>query len=359
MFIVDAHEDIAYNALHHDRDVRRSVAQQRAREAAARQENSDPAAQEGAGASAQSLTGMRDTVMIGLPELRRGGVGLVCSTIFCMPEEQEAMTSDGWAQIRYYQALGSEPDGVRMIASRADLDALTRDHAAAPTADTRPVGFLPLMESADPIRDPADLEQWYAAGLRIIGPTWRGSRYCGGTGHPGGFTDLGWALLAEMERLGMILDLSHMADDAVWQALERYGGPIIASHTNCRVYLPTDRHFTDDQIRAAAARDVVIGVVLHNGFLVAGWTPEQGPVGIDAVIRHLDHVRELVGDARHSGIGSDFDGGAGSESTPAPFDTVADLAALADGLRAHDYSEDDISGIMGANFVRAFQRALP
>ena len=354
MFIVDAHEDIAYNALHYDRDVRRSTSEQRAREASA-----TPAADASPGE--QALTGMRESAMVGLPELRRGGVGLVCATIFCMPGEQTAMTADGWEQMRYYQGLAAEPDdvGARLIATRADLDALTRDHAAAPAPDRHPVGFLPLMESADPIRDPADLEQWYAAGLRIIGPTWRGSRYCGGTGRPGGFTDLGWALLAEMERLGMILDLSHMADDAVWQALERYPGPIIASHTNCRVYLPTDRHFSDDQIRAAAAREVVIGVVLHNNFLVAGWSREQGPVTIEAALRHLDHVRALTGDARHSGIGSDFDGGAGSESTPQPFDTVADLAALADGLRAHDYSEEDIAGVMGGNFLRAFRQALP
>jgi membrane dipeptidase len=352
MFIVDAHEDIAYNALHYDRDVRRSTVEQRAREATADYEAAD---------RPRTLTGMRDSVMIGLPEHRRGGVGLVCSTIFCNPGEQEAMTADGWAQLRYYQALGAEPDdiGVRLIGSRADLDSLTRDYAVAPSPDQRPVGFLPLMESANPIRDPADVEQWYAAGLRIIGPTWLGSRYCGGTGHPGGFTDLGFALLAEMQRLGMILDLSHMADEAVWQALERYNGPIIASHTNCRVYLPTDRHFTDDQIRAATQRGVVIGVVLHNKFLVTGWEAEQGPVSIDAVVRHLDHVRELAGDARHSGIGSDFDGGAGSESTPQPFDTVADLAALADGLRAHDYSEDDIVSVMGGAFLQAFAQALP
>lgn len=348
MFIVDAHEDIGINAQLEDRDVRRSVVEQRAREAA-KPEPVDANAH------------MSDTVMIGLPEHRRGGVGLVCSTIFCLPGEQEKMTSDGWAQLRYYQELSKEPDtvSVRLIGSRADLDALTHDYAAAQTPEQRPVGFLPLMESADPIRDPADVEEWYNAGLRIIGPTWLGSRYCGGTGHPGGFTDLGFALLAEMERLGMILDLSHMADEAVWQALERYRGPIIASHTNCRVYVPTDRHFTDDQICAAAARGVVIGVVLHNSFLVSGWKREQGPVGIDAVVRHLDRVRGLVGDARHSGIGSDFDGGAGVESTPRPFDTVADLGALGDALRAYDYSEEEIRGILGDNFLRVFREALP
>ncbi len=350
MFIVDAHEDIGYNALHHDRDVRRSTSAQRAREAAATT----------AGDGASALANMSDTVMIGLPDLRRGGVGLVCSTIFCLPGEQEAMTADAWAQLRYYQGLAAEPDtaGARLISTRAALDALIHDHAAAETPETRPVGFLMLMEGADPIRDPSEVQKWHDAGLRLIGPTWRGSRYCGGTGHPGGFTDLGFALLDEMARLGMVLDFSHMADDAVWQALERYPGPIIASHTNARAHTPTDRHFTDEQIQAIATRDGVIGVVLHNGFLVPGWTREQAPIGLDAVVRHIDHVCQLVGDARHSGIGSDFDGGAGVEATPAPFDTVADLERIADALRGRGYSEANITGIMGANFLRAFGAAL-
>lgn len=349
MFIVDAHEDIAFNALHHDRDVRRSTEEQRARESAT---------------TAQSdgvLTGTEDTVMIGLPDLRRGGVGLVCSTIFTLPGEQDAVSADGWAQIRYYQELAAEPDtrGVRLITSRAQLDALTRDHAAAQTPEKRPVGFLMLMEGANPIREPDEVQRWYDAGLRLIGPTWLGSRYCGGTGHPGGFTDAGRALLDEMARLGMVLDFSHMADDAVWEALERYPGPIIASHTNCRVYTPTDRHFTDEQITAIAARGGVIGVVLHSSFLGGGWKTGESPLDMDAVIRHLDHVCQLVGDAKHSGIGSDFDGGAGVESTPQPFDTVADLAKIADALRQRGYSEEDITGVMGANFVRAFSAALP
>jgi membrane dipeptidase len=352
MFIVDAHEDIAYNALHHDRNVRRSTAEQRAREAASAPDDADPSGQ---------LHGMSDTIMIGLPDLRRGAVGLVCSTIFASPDAQETMTADGWAQIGYYQALAAEPHdvGVRLITSRADLDALARDHMNAQTAETLPVGFLMLMEGADPVREPADLEQWYNAGLRLIGPAWRGTRYCGGTGHPGGFTDLGRALLDEMAQLRMILDFSHMADDAVWEALERYPGPIIASHTNARALTPTDRHFTDEQITAVAARDGVIGVVLHNSFLVHGWTRGDSPVNLDAVVAQLDHVCQLVGDTRHSGIGSDFDGGAGAEATPAPFDTVADLALLADALRDRGYSDADIAGIMGGNFLRAFRAALP
>lgn len=350
MFIVDAHEDIAFNALHYDRDVRRPAAEQRERERLA-----DP----DKGERPSLLTGMRETVMVGVPDLRRGGVGLVCSTIFCEPDEGEKMTADAWAQLRYYEEVARDPAaGVRIISSRASVDTLVGDYAAAAPGAT-PVGFLYLMEGADPIRGPEEVEAWYAAGLRLIGPTWRGSRYCGGTGRPGGFTDLGVALLDEMRRLGMILDLSHMADDAVWQALERYDGPIIASHTNCREYVPTDRHFTDDQIRAIAERDSVMGVVLHNNFLVGGWQRGGPPVGIEEVVRHIDRVCQLTGSARHSGIGSDFDGGAGVQSTPQPFDTVADLTALADALRERGYSADDVTGVMGGNFLRVFTQALP
>ncbi|HEX9039268.1 MAG TPA: membrane dipeptidase [Ktedonobacterales bacterium] len=347
---MDAHEDIAFNALHGDRDVRRSTAEQRAREARQPTTGSD-----------SPVTNLDDTVMIGLPDLKRGGVGLVCSTIFTLPGEQNIVTADAWSQARYYHdlAAGTDVTGVRLISTRSDLESLTRDFDAATTPDARPTGFLLLMEGADPIREPAELEQWYDAGLRVIGPTWRGSRYCGGTGSPGGFTDIGRALLDEMARLGMVLDFSHMADDAVWEALERYPGPIIASHTNCRKYTPTDRHFTDEQIKAIIARDGVIGVVLHNSFLDPQWTRGAPPLQLDVVVRHLDRVCQLAGDARHSGIGSDFDGGAGVQSTPAPFDTVADLARIADALRDHGYTSADITGIMGGNFVRAFTSALP
>jgi membrane dipeptidase len=247
---------------------------------------------------------------------------------------------------------------VRLIASRADLDALKRDYASATAPDKRPVGFLMLMEGADPIREPAELEQWYNAGLRLIGTAWRGTRYSGGTGQPGGLTDLGRALLDEMARLHMVLDFSHMADETVWEALDRYSGPIIASHTNSRILTPTDRHFTDEQIKAIVGRDGVIGVVLHNSFLRHGWQRGDAPLTLDAVFAQLDHVCQLIGDAQHSGIGSDFDGGAGVEATPEPFDTVADLATLADALRDHGYSEADIIGIMGGNFLRVFGAAL-
>jgi membrane dipeptidase len=348
MFIVDAHEDIASNVLRHGRDVRLAVDETRRRE---RERVSPPT---------NPRTGMSDTAMLGLPEHRRGGVGLVFATIFVPPGEQEAMTAEGWAQLRYYQELAAQADtGVRLVRSRGELDGLLRDWRAAPTPEERPVGMTLLLEGADPLREPADLEQWYQAGLRLVGLAWRQTRYAGGTRAPGPLTERGRALLAEMERLGVVLDTSHLAEESFWQALDLFSGTVIASHANCRAYVPTDRQLSDEMIRAIAARDGVIGAVLANDFLVHGWTRDAPAVTLADVVRHIDHICQLTGSARHCGIGSDFDGGFGVESTPRELDSVADLGALAGALAAAGYDEDDVAGILGGNWLRLLERALP
>ena len=354
MFIVDAHEDIASNVLHHGRDVRRSAAETRALESA---EQAQQATQSAADAPRRYRP---ETAMIGLPDLRRGGVGLVFATIFVMPGEAEAMVDDGLAQLRYYNDLAQSTPGVRIISDRATLDALVSDWQAAPTPDERPVGFALLMEGADPLRDPSELAAWHAQGLRIVGPAWKGTRYAGGTGMPGGLTDLGRGLLREMEALGMILDISHLAEQSVWEALDAFNGVVIASHANCREYVPTDRQLSDETIRALAERDGVIGAVLHNAFLVGGYQRGSGvPVHLDAVVQHIDRVCQLTGSARHSAIGSDFDGGAGVESTPVELDSVADLGRIGDALSERGYSASDVAGILGGNWLRVLRRGLP
>jgi membrane dipeptidase len=350
MFIVDAHEDIASNVLRHGRDVRLAVDETRRRE----RERVPP--------PTNPRTGMSDTAMLGLPEHRRGGVGLVFATIFVPPGEQEAVTAAGRAQLRYYQELAAQADaGVRLVRTRGELEGLLRDWQAAPASapGERPVGFTLLMEGADPLREPVELEEWYQEGLRLVGLAWHGTRYAGGTRAPGPLTDRGRALLAEMERLGVVLDTSHLAEESFWQALDMFSGTVIASHSNCRAFVPTDRQLSDDMIRAIAARDGVIGAVLANDFLVHGWTRDAPPVTLADVVRHIDHICQLTGSARHCGIGSDFDGGFGVESTPRELDSVADLGLLAGALAAAGYGEDDVAGILGGNWLRLLERALP
>src|SRR5262249_28082488 len=306
-----------------------------------------------------SLTGMSEEAMLGLPEHRQGGVGLVFATIFVPPGAPDEVTADGLAQLEYYHNLASQGIGVRLITSRGKLQTLRRVWNTTPEPAKRPVGLVLLLEGADPLGTPAELAEWYRRGLRIVGPAWRATRYAGGTGAPGPLTDLGRALLIEMERLGVILDVSHFAEESFWQALERFGGSIIASHSNCRALVPTDRHLSDEMIRAIAERDGVMGTVLANQFLVSGWTSAAGPVPLDAVVRHIDRVCQLTGSARHSALGSDFDGGFGVESTPEAFDSIADLGTLAGTLALRGYSSADIEGILGGNWLRLLAHALP
>jgi membrane dipeptidase len=346
VFIVDGHEDIASNALHNNRDVRLAVSEIRA---------AQPGPLEGAFAA---LPGARDLAMIGLPELRLGGVGLVFATIFTFPAEPEASTRAGLDQLFYYHDLARQDLGVRLIRSGSELDALVADWRVAPTLAERPVGLLLLMENADPVSKPAELYEWVNGGLRIVGPAWRGTRYAGGTGEPGPLTTLGRGLLAEMQRLGVILDISHLAEESFWQALDLFSGPVIASHANCRAYTPTDRHLSDEMIRALIGRDAVIGTVLANKFLDPDW--ERGaPLPLDVVVRHIDHICQLAGDATHCALGSDFDGGFGAESTPDGLDSVADLGKIADALSNHGYASADIEGIMGGAWLRLLRRSLP
>src|SRR5262249_7832787 len=157
--------------------------------------------------------------------------------------------------LRYYDDLLNTTDGLHLITTKSELAALRTDWDAAATPDDRPVGLVLLMEGADALRDPSELETWQSAGLRLVGPSWRATRYAGGTGQPGGLSDLGHELLREMDRLGMVLDMSHIAEESFWQALEAFSGPVIASHSNCRTYVPTDRQLTDEMIQAIAVRD--------------------------------------------------------------------------------------------------------
>lgn len=340
MFIVDAHEDIASIALHHKQDVRRSVLEARRYDIAG-----------------NSTSPSRDTMMVGLPEHRRGGIGLIFATIFAPPASPEEVYADGQAQLRYYHDLALTEPRVHLIYTCCDLDALVRNWHRTKTPDARPVGLVLLMEGADPIREPSELVEWYNQGLRIIGLSWERSRYAGGTGAPGPLTKLGHELLTNMEQLGIILDVSHLAEESFWQALELFQGTVIASHSNCRAYVPTDRHLTDEMICAIAERDGVIGTVLLSMFLDPSWTPRTDtPVTLDAVVRQIDHICQITGSATHCAIGSDFGVG---YATPVEFDSVADIAKLISVLRALGYSEADIENIMGGNWLRVLRRSLP
>ena len=352
MFIVDSHLDLAFNALRHGRDLLRPVAEIREMELGSDLPNG--------------------TATVSFPELREAGVGLAFGTIYVSPAtsrhagddaEFSYRTADeayklGLLQLDYYHRQADEVDYIRLVGDIDDLEAVLASHDEG---GQRLVGLVPLMEGADPIRTPAEAEEWHERGLRVVGLAWDNTRYSGGAWKSnGGLTRDGRRLLEVMADLGLILDLTHMSEEATLQALDSYEGVIIASHSNARALVASERQLSDVQIRRIVERDGVIGVVLHNSFLKANHRhgdPKEA-VTLEQVVAHIDHICQLVGDAAHVGVGSDFDGGFGREDIPAEFDSVVDLGLIASALQGYGYSEQDASNVMGENWINLLRRAL-
>jgi membrane dipeptidase len=234
---------------------------------------------------------------------------------------------------------------------------------SSPQNSKEPLGFILSMEGADPVLSPDQVHEWWQVGLRIIGPAHYGvSPYAHGTDTEGGLFPQGPALLKAMEQVGMILDVTHLADQSFDEALDIYGGPVLASHHNCRALVPHQRQLTDDQIKRLIGRGAVIGSALDTWMLYPGWvrgqtTPEQAGVKLEAVVDHIDRVCQIAGNARHAAIGSDLDGGFGKEQSPLDLDTIADLQRLPDLLHNRGYDSQAIEGIMYGNWVRFFKAA--
>ena len=370
--LIDAHLDLAWNALSFDRDQTLDLHEMRQREA--------------------GMTGKgRGNCTVSLPEMRRARVGVCLATVLCraMPRDIPEMTSNlgpagtrkhgevilredldycnqsvtsaiGQGQAAYYRLLEQQGE-LRMIRTAADLE-----QAWQPWADGQPdapIGYILSMEGTDPIVEPAQAEWWFEQGLRTAclahyGP----SAYAMGTGGDGPLTAKGRELLQEFNRLGLILDLVHTADLAFDQALDAYSGPVFISHGNCRALVPHDRQISDKQIGEIAKRDGVIGAVCDAWMIVPDYVrqdPERPPATLEKLADHIDHVCQVSGDPRHVAIGSDLDGGFGFEQTPAELHTINDLHKLEPILSKRGYSSEHLDGIFYENWLRFFRAALP
>ncbi len=354
MLIIDAHLDLAWNALQWNRDIQHSVYTIRTGES--------------------NLSGPgRGQGTVALPEMRQGRIALCFATLLARSTGRTIQNLDysspyqayaaAQGQLAYYHAL-NEAGKVRLISNRTELaehiDAWLRweqDTSLTPPA----VGLVISMESADPILTAEQLPSWRESGVRIIGPAHYGpGRYAGGTSTELGLAFEGKQLLREMERLGVLLDLTHLSDQAFWEALDCFGGPILASHNNCRALVPHQRQFDNNQIRAIISRRGVMGVALDNWMLRPGWTRgtrENERVTLEHVADHIDHICQLAGNSLHAAIGSDLDGGFGREQSPSDLDTIADLQHLTEILSKRGYGDEDIAAILHGNWLRVLRKA--
>jgi membrane dipeptidase len=353
MLVVDAHLDLAMNALLWNRDLTLGAHVTRTLERDA---------------------GMTDKGRcrgtVGLPDLRRGEVGLVCATVIARKNHgqnsgldfrtQEIAYAQAQGQLAYYRELERQ-GSIRLIRTRADLADWHRSWNADP--DSTPFGVVLSMEGADPIVEPEQARMWWDDGLRVIGLAHYGpSTYAFGTGSAGPLTEKGRELLRVMDEVGYVLDVAHLTDQSFHDALDRFSGPVLASHANCRSLVPGDRQLDDTMIRRLIERDSVIGSVMDAWMLQPDWirgVTTNDQVSLANVVDQIDHICQIAGNSRHVAIGSDLDGGYGTEQTPRDLDTIADLQKLPDLLAQRGYGEADVSSIMHGNWLRLFAAALP
>jgi membrane dipeptidase len=350
MLLIDAHLDLAMNALSWKRDLTQSVAEIRAAEAGMTEKG-------------------RACNTVAFPEMRKGEIGISVVTVIARTARpnspasgfpnQEISYAAAQGQLAYYRVLEWEGK-VRLI---RDLPALENSFAEWTNGRNPepPLGFILSMEGADPIVSPEQLPQWWDDGLRLVGLSHYGvSAYAHGTGTEGGLTDMGRPLLQAMEEIGMILDVTHLADQAFWEALEAFGGSVIASHQCSRELCPGDRQFTDEQIQALIQRGAVIGAACDAWMLYPGWikgVTKPEVVTMAAIVDNIDRVCQLAGNARHAAIGTDLDGGYGTEQTPCDLNTIDDLQQIPGMLAQRGYKEEDIRAIMHGNWMSIFRKA--
>ena len=361
MFIFDAHLDLSLNAVEWNRDLTRPIAEIRETETHL---TDKPA---------------RGRGTVCLPEMRRAGIGLCVATQIARIEHDAWSPVAGWrspaqawaitqAQLAWYRAMEEAGEMVQ-IRDRAELERHLQIWLAPaddlPTPVPPPIGYILSLEGADSLITIPHLERSFAEGLRAIGPAHYGPGvYAQGTDTVGGFNPRGRELLREIDRLGLILDATHLSDDCFWEALENFAGPVWASHHNCRALVPHQRQLSDEMIQALVARGAVIGMALDAWMVVPGWirgttTPEDAGVMLQHILQHIDHICQLAGNAAHVGIGSDLDGAFGREQSPGDLDTIADLQRLPAMLKERGYGAADIENIMHGNFLRFLRNALP
>lgn len=354
MLIFDAHLDLAMNAMEWNRDLRQSLNE--------------------INESEKGLTDKPDraNATVSLPELRKGNIGLVVATQIARyvakdnplpgwhsPEQAWAQTQ---AQLAWYKAMEDEGEMVQVKDLRSLNIHLDIWNDGSP-GEHKPIGYILSLEGADSLVTIDHLERAYEYGLRAVGPAHYGpGRYANGTDATGEMKKEGLDLLKKMEELNIILDATHLCDDAFWQAMDNFHGHVWASHNLCRAIVDHNRQFSDEMIKVLIERGAVIGAAFDAWMIVPEWergksTPKSMNCNLEKVIDHIDHICQLAGNCLHVGIGSDLDGAYGREQCPYDLETIADLQKVPHLLRKRGYSENDVENIMHKNWITFLRKA--
>ncbi|HVX84684.1 MAG TPA: membrane dipeptidase [Phycisphaerae bacterium] len=297
------------------------------------------------------------------PSLRAGDVRAAVATIFVRRRRNVAADDGPWSFDTPEEAHAAVLRQLAMYRQWQAEGWLRIGSVEAPSANA--LGVVLALEGAEGLRSPADLAALAKAGVRMVSLAWaEGSRYAGGDQSGGDVTPAGRELIAEMDGLGVLHDVSHLSERAFWTLLSEARGPVVASHSNCRALLPgrkhPERHLSDDQIRALAAHrggsgGAVIGINLFGRFLVPD--AQHAGSGVRAtladVVQHVEHVTQIAGRRDCVALGSDADSGFGSILMPTGLERPEHWRRIADALSTAGWSDQAVDGFTHKNWLRA------
>ncbi|MAU71517.1 MAG: peptidase M19 [Pseudozobellia sp.] len=350
-FIFDAHLDLSMNAMEWNRDLTWPVEEIR-----------------------KSEMGMTDKPdrgknTVSFDAMRKGNIGLCMATQIARyvkkgnnlpgwksPHQAWAQTQGQLSWYRSMEEIGELVQITNTVELENHLDFWNTQEGK------KPIGYILSLEGADSIVTLEHLEKSYEQGLRAIGPAHYGpGTYAFGTDSVGGIGVKGKELLKEIERLNLILDATHLCDQSFWEAMDCYQGPVWASHNNCRALVDHNRQFSDEQIKELISRGAVIGMVLDAWMMVPNWIrgksdPVTANCSLQQMVDNLDHICQIAGNTDHVGIGTDLDGGFGTEQGPMDIDTIADLKKIPALLSKRGYKAEDVEKILHSNFINFLKR---
>jgi membrane dipeptidase len=245
---------------------------------------------------------------------------------------------------KFYQEIEENSDAIEIALNYDDIIRITNSAKCA--------GIL-CLEGGELIEgDLAVLRMLHKLGIRYMTLTWNYDNQIGcgiGTDKDTGLSKFGVEVIKEMNRIGIIVDVSHASEMTFWDALKISTMSVICSHSNAKSICSHKRNLSDEQIKAIAKKEGVIGINFNSDFL-----NNSGEADIDDIIKHIEYIASLVG-AEHIGIGSDFDG---IEKTPRDLKSIEDMNELFNRLAKMNYTQKQINDISGENFLRVIKETI-
>lgn len=284
---------------------------------------------------------------IDIPRLRQGGVG---AQVFAAWIERSYLPGSGVRRAcqyidTFWREVEENADDLVFVRTGADL--------ARAEAEGK-IGAILAIEGGEALDGSVEMIRiFYRLGVRLMTITWSDRNELGDGAYDstgGGLSKAGVKVVQEMNRMGMVVDVSHASDATFWSIMAHTSGPLVASHSNSRVLFDHPRNLSDEQARAIAARGGVVCATYVRPFLGSNYNSVSG------LVDHIDHLVEVAG-INHVGIGSDFDG-VGPDGLVSGVSDTSDVGLVADEMRRRGRPELEIGAIMGRNLARVFAQIV-